>query len=174
MQILPLSHIEPKEQVKIWRKVCIVAVLANKRLEILMLLNNFSLPRAMGAYEVVKPWALFHSHYKDEMVGRLSYLYNANYCTGKMASLYWDRPPILFHFRITNQQITIAHKSLLLPPLSNLSNRCMWHNLINSLLPSDSMWWCESGSKLAQVMACCLTNPSHYLSQCWLNISEVF
>ena len=30
-----------------------------------------------------------------------------------------------------------------------------------------------SASTLAQVMACCLTAPSHYLSQCWLIICEV-
>ena len=29
-----------------------------------------------------------------------------------------------------------------------------------------------SESTLAQVMACCLTAPSHYLNQCWLIISE--
>ena len=31
----------------------------------------------------------------------------------------------------------------------------------------------RSESTLAQVMACCLTAPSHYLNQCWLIISEV-
>ena len=30
-----------------------------------------------------------------------------------------------------------------------------------------------NGSTLVQVMACCLTAPSHYLNQCWLIISEV-
>ena len=43
----------------------------------------------------------------------------------------------------------------------------------NSLRPSDAIWWHRSGSTLAQVMACCLTTPSHYLNQCWLIISEV-
>ena len=32
----------------------------------------------------------------------------------------------------------------------------------------------RSGSTLVQVMACCLTAPSHYLKQCWLIISEVW
>ena len=41
----------------------------------------------------------------------------------------------------------------------------------SSLWPSDAIWW-QSGSTLAQVMACCLTAPSHYLNQCWL-INEV-
>ena len=31
----------------------------------------------------------------------------------------------------------------------------------------------RSESTLAQVLACCLTAPSHYLNQCWLNISNV-
>ena len=38
----------------------------------------------------------------------------------------------------------------------------------NSLWPSDAIWRQRSGSTLAQVMACCLTAPSHYLNQCWL------
>ena len=44
---------------------------------------------------------------------------------------------------------------------------------INSLCPSDAIWCHRSGSTLAQVMACCLMAPSHYLNQCWLIISEV-
>ena len=34
------------------------------------------------------------------------------------------------------------------------------------LWPSDTIWRQRSGSTLAQVMACCLTAPSHYLNQC--------
>ena len=41
----------------------------------------------------------------------------------------------------------------------------------NSLWPSDTIWRHRFGSTLAQVMACCLTAPSHYLNQCWLNMS---
>ena len=44
---------------------------------------------------------------------------------------------------------------------------------VNSMGPSDAIWQQKSGSTLAQVMACCLTAPSHYLNQCWLIISEV-
>ena len=43
----------------------------------------------------------------------------------------------------------------------------------NSLRPSDAIWWHRSGSTLAQVMACCLTAPRHYLNQCWFIISKV-
>ena len=44
---------------------------------------------------------------------------------------------------------------------------------VNSLWPSDAIWQQRPGSTLAQVMACCLTAPSHYLNQCWLIISGV-
>ena len=44
---------------------------------------------------------------------------------------------------------------------------------VNSLWPSDTIWWQRSGSTLAQVMAFCLTAPSHYLNQCWLIISKI-
>ena len=44
---------------------------------------------------------------------------------------------------------------------------------INSLGPIDAIWRQKTGSTLAQVMACCLTAPSHYLNQCWLIISKV-
>ena len=44
---------------------------------------------------------------------------------------------------------------------------------IISLWPSDAIWRHRSGSTLAQVMACCLMAPSHYLNQCWLVISEI-
>ena len=42
---------------------------------------------------------------------------------------------------------------------------------VNSLWSSDAIWRHRFGSRLAQVMACCLTASSHY--QCWLNISKV-
>ena len=47
------------------------------------------------------------------------------------------------------------------------------HNEVNSLWPSDAIWQRESRSTLAQVMARCLTAPSHYLNQCWLIINKV-
>ena len=47
------------------------------------------------------------------------------------------------------------------------------HWFFNSLWPSDAIRWHRSGSTLAQVMACCLTAPSHYLTQCPLIITKV-
>ena len=60
----------------------------------------------------------------------------------------------------------------------------VWHNgvivslvtitsvMVNSLRPSDAIWRQRTGSTLAQVMACCLTAPSHHLNQCWLIVSK--
>ena len=42
-------------------------------------------------------------------------------------------------------------------------------HFLNSLLNMVTQY----GSTLAQVMACCLTTPSHYLDQCWLIIKCV-
>ena len=50
---------------------------------------------------------------------------------------------------------------------------CHSTSRVNSLWPSYIIWRHGSRSTLAQVMACCLTAPSHYLNQCWLMISEV-
>ena len=47
------------------------------------------------------------------------------------------------------------------------------NEFINSLRPSDAIWRQWSWTTLAQVMACCLTAPSHYLNQCWLIIRGV-
>ena len=54
----------------------------------------------------------------------------------------------------------------------------MWHGIAGqkcfyTLLPSNAIPWQPSGSTLALVMACCLMAPSHYLNQCWLNITKV-
>ena len=49
----------------------------------------------------------------------------------------------------------------------------LMNKTVNLLGPSDAIWRWRSWSTLVQVMACCLTAPSHYLNQCWLVISKV-
>ena len=44
--------------------------------------------------------------------------------------------------------------------------------LLNSFLLNNAISWHRSRSTLAQVKACCLMAPSHYLNQCWLIINE--
>ena len=70
---------------------------------------------------------------------------------------------------------------------SSVDHNKICHNLINKITifqwcfldyfnsfgPSDAIWRQRSGSTLAQVMACCLTAPSHYLNQCSLMISKI-
>ena len=71
----------------------------------------------------------------------------------KLVLIYWK----------TLTVILMAQYKSLLSPLSAML-------CIKSLGPSDAIWrW----STLVQVMACCLTAPSHYLNQCWLIISKV-
>ena len=44
---------------------------------------------------------------------------------------------------------------------------------VNSFVAPDTIWPHRHKPTLVQVMACCLTAPSHYLHQCWLNNNEV-
>ena len=61
------------------------------------------------------------------------------------------------------------------------SEACIYSSQLHSFernmgknLPSDThIRRHRYGSTLAQVMACCLTAPSHYLNQCWWIASEV-
>ena len=68
-------------------------------------------------------------------------------------------------------QIQNFHKSLWnVYEMAVIMSRERW---VNSLVPSDATWRHRTMSTLVQVMACCLTAPSHYLNQCWLNIIRV-
>ena len=49
----------------------------------------------------------------------------------------------------------------------------LYENGLNSLWPDDATWRQGYRSTLVQVMACCLTAPSHYLNQCSLITSKV-
>ena len=70
-------------------------------------------------------------------------------------------------------KIVICHNPyfMFITNFYNTSPLCL--RVFDSLWPSDAIWRQRSGSQLAQVMACCLTAPSHYLNQVWLMISEV-
>ena len=53
-----------------------------------------------------------------------------------------------------------------------VSHHTLVYYVFKSMWPSDATGRHRTGSTLAQVMACCLTAPSHYLNQCWLIISK--
>ena len=67
------------------------------------------------------------------------------------------------------------HQLTTSPEAVSLTKPLMKFNgcLVNSLWPSHAIRRQGTESTLAQVMACCLTAPSHYLNQCWLIISKV-
>ena len=81
-----------------------------------------------------------------------------------------------FFFESDNGLVPSGNKPLPEPKVNNIyvavygMSRPQW---VNSLGPSDAIRWQRSGSTLAQVMACCLTAPSHYLNQRWLIISGI-
>ena len=80
------------------------------------------------------------------------------------------------HLSCTNP--SIYDTANFIPDLIVVSfNKCHSHewslSYFNPLWPSNAKWQKRSGSTEAQVMACCLMAPSHYLNQCWLIISEV-
>ena len=77
----------------------------------------------------------------------------------------WDKMKMILFFPKANS----GGKELdLVAELTNqVSFACVFVDLgifVNSLWPSDTIWWHRSGSTLAQVMAGCLTAPSHYLN----------
>ena len=80
---------------------------------------------------------------------------------------------IYFSYNQNNGQVHFSCGRLYPLRITDASNACVSVPVINSLWPSDAIWRQRFGSPLAQVMACCLTAPSHYLNQCWLMISEV-
>ena len=73
-------------------------------------------------------------------------------------------PDNIFKCVVLNENVSIWIK---------ISLKLVPKGTINSFRPSDAIWRHRSGSTLAQVMASCLTAPSHYLSQCWLIISKI-
>ena len=57
--------------------------------------------------------------------------------------------------------------------LSATGKGAWFYDCFNSLGPGDAILWYRTVSTLAQVMACCLMAPNHYLNQCWLFVWEV-
>ena len=94
-------------------------------------------------------------------------------------SIYFKQQKFVFAFCIISQHgySKISWKSFLNEDKDCLIPHCQYHGCwwywFNSLWPSDAICWHRTGSTLAQVMACCLTAPSHYLNHCWLIIRAI-
>ena len=66
---------------------------------------------------------------------------------------------------------SILKSSLFIFPIASAS--FLFWSKDKSLWLSDAIWRHGYGSTLAQVIACCLTAPNHYLNKCWLIIVKV-
>ena len=86
--------------------------------------------------------------------------------TGHYLSQYWPRFMSLYD--LTRPQWFTRNRCV----SKNCKNRFHF-TFVNSLGPTDATWRQRTESTLAQIMACYLTVPSHYLNQCWLISSEV-
>ena len=81
-----------------------------------------------------------------------------------------SRPQVLKHGKFSPKYSQETGVSLWVQSVTYLI--CSVFAIVNLLGPSDATWRHRTESTVAQVMACCLTAPSHYLNQCWLIISK--
>ena len=112
---------------------------------------------ALVANTLISAWISNYNHYKvwDEIIYPFS---NFNYGTSK-----WS---------LIHAGIKVIQRFQLPAPFQCWQTIEMWCIFfLNSLWPSDAIWRHRCGSILAQVMACCLTAPNHYLNQWGLMVS---
>ena len=86
--------------------------------------------------------------------------------------LYSPGDSIAWNYQYQNSDVKWASRHLN-SPASRLFVQQFVQADINSLWPNEAIYRHRSKLTLAQVMACCLTAPSHYLKQCWLIFSKV-
>ena len=97
--------------------------------------------------------------------------------THKISYPYIERCVLYSHVNLWQLFDLRAYKHLWNFPLDVYTHSIcheIWTKLdcfVNSLWPGDAIWRHVTRSTLVQIMACCLTAPSHYLNQCWLIIS---
>ena len=101
-------------------------------------------------------------------------------CKQPTSSVQQQQPPIISHITAwgytAHDSVNPTLKNGVKGLLTSLWNSTVWRVIIafiNSLWPSDVIRRQGTESTLTQVMACCLTTPSHYLNQCWLIISKI-
>ena len=75
------------------------------------------------------------------------------------------------HLKQQSLNIFITDETIPLFWASLISKERNVYSPFNSLWPSDAIWH-RSRATLAQIIACCLTAPRHYLNQCWLIICK--
>ena len=135
-----------------------------------------------GRSNIMMPSCEYHDfNYKDKPVSRLSCLANGNIYTWALPTMikintlravgvkqYRNQSHVRYRFKCSktkNSDISgFCTQVWIFSGRSYVIIRgSLW---INALRPSDAIWRHRAGSTLAQVMAFCLTAPSHYLNQC--------
>ena len=132
--------------------------------------GNFNCLRQWDMLSRVKCWKILSQDYNKNWAHLMGYIV-ASYLFSNLQSRR-DSGEIIVYLPVLSsnaKQRLVLLSCFLCSPWGSYS---IW-NPVNSLWPSDTIWRQRSGSTLAQVMACCLTAPSHYLNQCWLIISKV-
>ena len=116
------------------------------------------------------PWSLFLKSDKNTCAQILDYKLTVRK-NGHLELVLWSQHEIVLSCNLNMVMMYLSYSF----GMCHDSCAVMYKMVeqINSLWPSDAIWRQRSGSTLAQVMACCLTAPSHYLHQCWLIINEV-
>ena len=124
----------------------------------------------LNIYFEIIPWLLKPCKSNSQM----RYFHNATTFHSAWGPFY-KHGLTLFPARIINNIHYKIWDEMTYPFLNfNTATAEVWKWTSNLILrPSEAIWRHGSGSTWAQVMACCLTAPSHYLNQCWLIISKV-
>ena len=99
-------------------------------------------------------------------------LFRSNWCPN-ILSIHWNSFDEQLHVDLIHGPTILSQTSCSYWQSLKASKLPAQFQCLNSLGPSDAIWRWRSWSRLVQVMACCLTAPSHYLNQSWLIISRV-
>ena len=83
---------------------------------------------------------------------------------------YYRRPMDFPHKGSVMWEVCLRHGGIIYM-YTTLVASMLW-TCINSLRPSDTIGRHSPGSTLAQVVACCLAAPSHYLNRCWSPLAD--
>ena len=81
----------------------------------------------------------------------------------------WEGQALPHDTKFGNSRCEIVGRRVIF--IWSLIHGSSWSGLIK-VRPGETIWRHRSGLILARVMSCYMTAPSHYLSQCWVLISE--
>ena len=122
-------------------------------------------------------YMLSHAAEKQRYVWEVIYFLNK--CQRPVTDIHISCLLALWSFVCTGQEANGAKPSAgtVWTAKLDINSKLIWlfcpGDIIDPLLPSNVIWRHRFGT-LAQVMACCLTAPSHYLGECLIDIPVRF